>query len=541
MESGSYQYGYDRLGRLNEVVKDGNVLRTYDYDAFGNRTSLMEASQTTTYHYNSVNQLLSKTDTNMKETYTYDKRGNLSQILANGQIKNQYVYGALNRLEQAVNGAGEAAKYQYNGLGHRVGKSVGHAGFQEMTENLNPMRQLQSQTILPENQIQYTIDLTKEYHNLLQKQENDGKQTYLWDGNVAAVIGDDGNRSDCYFQDELGSPLRLIDENGVLKDSYGYDEFGMDLYQNQGGTQPFGFTGYQMDNESGTYFAQAREYRVEIGQFGGVDILKGNLLSPVTQNLYNYVLNQPLRYIDPTGCSEECPNMSNKKIHYKWEEYCKHIRESTADPTNWALWSIDGVFSGIEVYNKISKHIPSFKVNANNKNLINISDSINYHGGRGGVRRISKGTLLTRDDQLGAAYRTNQNLNRISKSLLVINAGVSFISEYKSNPQLSVKEKVVNSSVEAAWSVGSAVAIGAAVGSIVPGAGTVAGAAIGLVVGTVASVLVDGIARAKWFENGSKSAMDYAKQAANWSVDKIGEGLRSLGNAFPRRTELEFG
>ncbi|MDD3361686.1 MAG: hypothetical protein PHW34_08445 [Hespellia sp.] len=253
------------------------------------------------YNYNNVNQLLSKVDSLSEEQYRYDKRGNLSQIVENGQIKNQYVYGALNRLEQAVNNKGEAAKYQYNGLGHRVGKSVGHAGFQEMTENLNPMRQLQSQTILPENQIQYMIDLTKEYHNLLQKEESLGKQTYLWDGNVVAMTGDDCTCSDYYFQDELGSPLRLIDENGNLTDSFGYDEFGQNLYKDQCKLQMFGYTGYQYDGISETYFAQAREYRKNIGRFISKDLVKGSIIIPFSLNEYEYCWNKPMGFVDLDG------------------------------------------------------------------------------------------------------------------------------------------------------------------------------------------------------------------------------------------------
>lgn len=36
-----------------------------------------------------------------------------------------------------------------------------------------------------------------------------------------------------YFQDELGSPIRLMDKNGELAESYGYDEFGQDLYRDR--------------------------------------------------------------------------------------------------------------------------------------------------------------------------------------------------------------------------------------------------------------------------------------------------------------------
>ena len=51
--------------------------------------------------------------------------------------------------------------------------------------------------------------------------------------------------------------------------------------------------------------------------------------------------------------------------------------------------------------------------------------------------------------------------------------------------------------MEAAWSMGSAVAIGSAVGSVIPGAGTAAGAVAGFVVGMAAAFLADGIVKTK--------------------------------------------
>lgn len=132
-----------------------------------------------------------------------------------------------------------------------------------------------------------------------------------------------------------------------------------------------------------------------------------------------------------------------------------------------------------------------------NRALVNISDSVNYQGGRGGVRRISKAKLLKRNDALGRAYKTQNILNKVSKGLLILNGGVSFITEYNRDSSLSVKEKIVNSSVEAAWSMGSAVAIGSAIGSVIPGAGTAAGAVAGFVVGMAAAVLADGIVKTK--------------------------------------------
>jgi len=43
----------------------------------------------------------------------------------------------------------------------------------------DPMSRLKEQTQDPETKIQYTIDLTRGYHNLLQKEEAGKTQTYL--------------------------------------------------------------------------------------------------------------------------------------------------------------------------------------------------------------------------------------------------------------------------------------------------------------------------------------------------------------------------
>ena len=108
-DNGLYEYGYDPLARLHTVSKDSSPLRTYHYDAYGNRTSLedysynLSAPAKTQYEYNSLNQLIAKADSFGVEHYSYDKRGNLSAITLDGAIKNTYIYGAINRLEHATN------------------------------------------------------------------------------------------------------------------------------------------------------------------------------------------------------------------------------------------------------------------------------------------------------------------------------------------------------------------------------------------------------------------------------------------------------
>ena len=303
-ESGSYTYGYDALGRLSEIQKDGQMQTRYGYDAFGNRTWKEESGERTSYQYNVINQMVSEKHGEILRAYRYDKRGNLTGILENGAWKKQYVYGAINRLEEAVDAAGKQARYQYNGLGHRVGKQDGIIP-KEKLEKLDPQNRI-GMEIGNSRQITYTLDLTRQYYNLLERTEENRSQRYFWDGNVAAY--EENGEQNYYLQDELGSPLRIEDSAGNLRESYGYGAFGEDLYQNQGKIQPFGYTGYQRDETAGTYYAQAREYLTENGRFAGQDLIAGFTDLPFSMNRYSYCFNLPMVLVDLDG---EWPNLSD--------------------------------------------------------------------------------------------------------------------------------------------------------------------------------------------------------------------------------------
>ena len=303
-ESGSYTYGYDALGRLSEIQKDGQMQTRYGYDAFGNRTWKEESGERTSYQYNVINQMVREKHGELLKAYSYDKRGNLTGIQENGAWKKQYVYGAINRLEEAVDAAGKQARYQYNGLGHRVGKQEGVLP-KEKLEKLDPQSRI-GMEIGNSRQITYTLDLTRQYYNLLERTEENRSQRYFWDGNVA-VYEENGERN-YYLQDELGSPLRIEDSAGNLRESYGYGAFGEDLYQNQGEIQPFGYTGYQRDEIAGTYYAQAREYLAENGRFAGQDLIVGFMDLPFSMNRYSYCFNAPMVLVDLDG---EWPSLSD--------------------------------------------------------------------------------------------------------------------------------------------------------------------------------------------------------------------------------------
>ena len=105
----------------------------------------------------------------------------------------------------------------------------------------------------------------------------------------------------------------------LLSESYNYP-FGSLRHQHDPGGDPFDpyyqFTGKERDGESGLQYFEARYYASHLGRFITVDPLYANpdALSvdralrfqenPHQSNNYCYVLNAPLKYVDPSGLQE---------------------------------------------------------------------------------------------------------------------------------------------------------------------------------------------------------------------------------------------
>ena len=481
-ESGQYRYGYDALGRLSEIQKDGEIQTRYGYDAFGNRTWKEESGEQTSYQYNALNQLVSERQGEIRKEYGYDKRGNLTAILENGAWKKRYVYGAMNRLEEAVDAAGKQARYQYNGLGHRVGKQEGVLP-KEKLEKLDPQRRV-GMEIGNSRQITYTLDLTRQYHNLLERTEESRNQRYFWDGNVAAY--EENGERNYYLQDELGSPLRIEDSAGRIKESYGYGAFGEDLYQNQGEIQPFGYTGYQRDSVSGTYYAQAREYLEENGRFAEQDIIAGIIDRPQTINKYKYCINNPFLYFDPTGCNEECAT-DNDILKIIENTLNGNMYGTIVDGTDVTFTAIG---SSLMRAIKNSPRPNNIGVGVWNQQISKqLDDVVKMFGSTGNDIKLGYSTV----EKTGI-------LSKGTKAFSYLGVAIDTVVGIKENVEKKStwKEIMLDATVDVAISGGSmwaaagaGSAIGSLAGSIVPGIGNVVGAVGGFVAGIFLYGLTD--------------------------------------------------
>jgi RHS repeat-associated protein len=121
-----------------------------------------------------------------------------------------------------------------------------------------------------------------------------------------------------YLNDHLGGIEAVVDENGNVVERNDYLPFGSERPQScpqpcpPPDPQPesYGYTGKEQDDESGLYYYGARYYDPKIGRFTQIDPLAlgesekplSNVLSnPQELNGYTYVINNPLKYTDPTG------------------------------------------------------------------------------------------------------------------------------------------------------------------------------------------------------------------------------------------------
>ncbi len=260
-------YTYDLLNRLtNAAYSDGKGF-TYAYDAAGNRTAYTETiTQTlvTTYTYDAANRLTAVGNV----SYTYDDRGNLTH---DGVYT--YTWNAAGRMVKAQS-ITHTLVYTYNGDDVRVASAT------DGTET----RYVQDIVGLPQVLVETT-----------------GGQATLYVYGVIRLAQGQGNATEWFLGDALGSVRQLVDDDGAVVLARDYDPYGQVLSERGTGSSGYGFTGEQYDRYTEFIFLRARWLDAESGRFLSVDPWQRDVQRPQTLNLFVYVVNDPINYIDPTG------------------------------------------------------------------------------------------------------------------------------------------------------------------------------------------------------------------------------------------------
>lgn len=260
-------YQYDQAGRLTSATRNG-VTTTWSYDANGNRThengvqvgtydaqDRLLTYRGAAYDYTTNGELKSRTEGGAATAYNYDELGNLLKVTLPGDVVIDYVIDGRNR---------------------RVGKKVNGTlteGFLYQ-DQLNPVAELDGSG------------------NVV------SRFVYADKVNVPAYMIRDG-RTYRILSDHLGSPRLVIDTGtGEIAQRMDYDVWGNVIGDSNPGFQPFGFAGGIYDLHTGLVRFGARDYDPGTGRWTSKDPIgfRGK-----DSNLYGYVINDPVNYIDKTG------------------------------------------------------------------------------------------------------------------------------------------------------------------------------------------------------------------------------------------------
>ncbi len=262
----TYAYSYDLDGRLTEVRRGGVVLESYAYDANANRTSRLAGGSPEAATYDAQDRLVQRGGV----AYAYDADGFMTN-----RGGDTFSYSARGELLQATVGS-ETLTYRYDALGRRVARTSGGTT------------------------VQYLYGDTDDSLRLTHSRNGAGEvTTYYYDDGGRLIALQRGATRYYVATDLVGSPRAIFDSAGTLVKRLDYDSFGaLLLDSNPAFELAVGYAGGLADSTTGLVRFGARDYDPEAGRWTSRDPA---LYEGREANLYGYVGNNPVSFVDRTG------------------------------------------------------------------------------------------------------------------------------------------------------------------------------------------------------------------------------------------------
>jgi RHS repeat-associated protein len=281
-------------GSINmaDVTKIQSIILSpaYSYNALGNITSKNGVNYTYGTKPHAV------TNVGLK-SYTYDANGNMT-----GGDNRTITWDVENR-PVSITKAGVTTTFAYDGDGSRVKQTVGGV-------------------------------VTTYVNKYFEKTGADNTSNYYLGGKLIAVrkitVTPPTTTLSFILQDHLGSAAGTSNGiTGTLDSSITYFSFG--LTRSSTGTSPtdMKYTGQRLD-ATGLYYYGARYYDPSIGRFISADTIVPHFTNPQSLNRYSYCLNNPLKYVDPSGHGEGDYDLTNDYDHGPPPDYDDYIERYKA-------------------------------------------------------------------------------------------------------------------------------------------------------------------------------------------------------------------
>ena len=342
-------FAYDRNGNLTERIdRLGFRRERMTYDTF-DRLSTWRV----------------ETDKGTEQTfYGYDTIGNLvSRQTTNGEVS-LFTYGGGNAGPYAVTSVNERS-YRYDPMGRQTtapGRTIEFNSFDlPTTIHTNSATLHFEYDAFGKRASKTGPNGTVKYIGRLCEIHSKPGRTQLArqvcnvpgpDSLVAQITWDTDADEETtrYFHDEgLGSAAVVTDANGEVTGRAYYSPFGRRVDQRGapiGGTVESGvsrhFTGHELDEEAGLINMRGRMYDPEIGRFLSADPFVQNAFMGQGLNRYSYVINNPFKYIDPTGLYRD---YSGNEDDAEYLVYTEHDDDGTMTELNFEFADQSAGFS----------------------------------------------------------------------------------------------------------------------------------------------------------------------------------------------------
>jgi RHS repeat-associated protein len=272
-------YTYDDLDRLTAV--SGDLTHSFTYNTLGNMTS---NSALGAYSYpesgpngcgtgvqcariHAVRQAGTR-------AYTYDANGNMIATTdsAKGGTKRNITWNADNLPAQVSINGKFVLTAQYDAAGERV--------------------------------VAQRSDTVRYVGQWLEDSTTAGVTKYYFAGDTLVARRD--AKGVVWFHGDLIESTRLLtNASGQVVQRYDYKPFGETLPSSGTVTTDIRYTGHRSEDAVGLIYMRARYYDPMLARFTAPDTIIPHLYDPQSLNRYTYVLNNPIKFNDPTGHKEE--------------------------------------------------------------------------------------------------------------------------------------------------------------------------------------------------------------------------------------------